>query len=128
MIAVDTNVVVRLLVADEPAQARRAKALFARAEVFIPATVLLETEWVLRGAYGLERAQINRLLHLLLGLPGVEVAAPLAVLRALERHAEGWDFADALHLALAGAVEQFATFDRQLLRAGKEAGEPIVAP
>ena len=128
MIAVDTNVVVRLLVADDGAQARRATALFERGPVFIPVTVLLETEWVLRGAYELERTQINRLLHLLLGLPGVEVAEPDAVLRALDRHAEGMDFADALHLALAGAADRFATFDRQLLRAGKVGGVPIVAP
>jgi predicted nucleic-acid-binding protein len=128
MIAVDTNVVVRLLVADDAAQARRAIALFGRGAVFIPVTVLLETEWVLRGAYELERTQISRLLHLLLGLPGVEVAEPEAVMRALQRHAEGLDFADALHLALAGDVESFATFDRQLLRAGKVGGVPIVAP
>ncbi|MCE2969429.1 MAG: type II toxin-antitoxin system VapC family toxin [Burkholderiales bacterium] len=128
MIAVDTNVVVRLLVADDAAQARRATALFERGPVFIPVTVLLETEWVLRGAYALERTQINRLLHLLLGLPGVEMAEPEAVMRALERHAEGLDFADALHLALAGDAESFATFDRRLLRASKVGGLPIVAP
>jgi predicted nucleic-acid-binding protein len=128
MIAVDTNVVVRRLVADDAAQARRATALFERGPVFIPVTVLLETEWVLRGAYALERTQINRLLHLLLGLPGVEMAEPEAVMRALERHAEGLDFADALHLALAGDAESFATFDRRLLRASKVGGLPIVAP
>lgn len=128
MIAVDTNVVVRLLVADDAAQARRATALFERGPVFIPVTVLLETEWVLRGAYALERTQINRLLHLLVGLPGVEMAEPEAVMRALERHAEGLDFADALHLALAGDAESFATFDRRLLRASKVGGLPIVAP
>ncbi len=45
MIALDTNVVVRLLVNDNAAQAARARALLAPGEpVFIPVTVLLETE------------------------------------------------------------------------------------
>jgi predicted nucleic acid-binding protein len=56
------------------------------------------------------------------------MAEPEAVMRALERHAEGLDFADALHLALAGDAESFATFDRRLLRASKVGGLPIVAP
>lgn len=61
VLAVDTNVVVRLLTNDDPAQARRAAAFFADHEIFIAVTVLLETEWVLRHAYDLERSAILRL-------------------------------------------------------------------
>lgn len=56
MVAVDTNVLVRLLVNDDARQARRARALFEREEIFISPTVLLESEWVLRSAYGLAPA------------------------------------------------------------------------
>lgn len=50
MIADDTKVVVRLLVADDPAQSRRASALRENAAVWIGATVLLENAWVLDAA------------------------------------------------------------------------------
>ena len=51
IVAVDTNILVRFLVADEPEQARRARELFSLNTILIPTTVLLETEWVLRSAY-----------------------------------------------------------------------------
>jgi predicted nucleic-acid-binding protein len=54
MIAVDTNVVVRLLTNDEPLQAGAARSLFASGPVWIAKTVLLETAWVLRKLYGFE--------------------------------------------------------------------------
>ncbi|MCP5410517.1 MAG: PIN domain-containing protein, partial [Chromatiaceae bacterium] len=51
MIGVDTNVLVRLLTRDDEAQFRKALKLFQQEEIFIPKTVFLETEWVLRYAY-----------------------------------------------------------------------------
>ena len=48
VLAVDTNVVVRFLTGDEPAQAGRARALFEHEAVLLLKTVLLETEWMLR--------------------------------------------------------------------------------
>ena len=58
MIAVDTNVLVRLLVSDNPAQGKASHRLFACEDVFVPDTVLLETEWVLRAAFDLTPADI----------------------------------------------------------------------
>lgn len=52
MVAVDTNVVVRLLTNDHAAQAKRAVALFRANPIFVAKSVLLETEWVLRYSYG----------------------------------------------------------------------------
>ncbi len=60
MLAVDTNVVVRFLTGDEPAQAARARAIFQRETVFLGKTVLVETEWVLRSLYRFEAVRINR--------------------------------------------------------------------
>lgn len=51
MLAVDTNIVVRLLVADDPVQSQIAAGLFRQHPIFIALTVLLETEWVLRSSY-----------------------------------------------------------------------------
>ena len=58
MIAVDTNVVVRLLVRDDAKQAEAAAVLFARGPVGLSATVLLETAWVLRSGYRLAPAAV----------------------------------------------------------------------
>jgi len=52
MIAVDTNVIVRFLTKDDEAQYQKAYRIFAEsAQLFIPTTVILETEWVLRFSY-----------------------------------------------------------------------------
>ena len=56
MLAIDTNVIVRYLTADHPEQASRARALVDGAAVFVPVTVILESEWVLRSAYGFASA------------------------------------------------------------------------
>ncbi len=53
MVAVDTNVLVRLVTNDHPAQAARAAAVFRAGPVFISKSVLLEAEWVLRYSYDL---------------------------------------------------------------------------
>ena len=117
MIALDTNVVVRLLVNDDAAQARRARALLAAGhEVRIPVTVLLETEWVLRAAYGYPAPQVMTFLRGLLGLPGVSTDNAPAVAAAITACELGLDFADALHLALSGDAERFYTFDANLRR------------
>ena len=116
MIAADTNVLVRFLTKDDPSQAERAAHLFHSEPVFIAKTVLLETEWVLRHAYGLSRDVINAAFCKLLGLPSVSVEDVSAVSKALEWHASGLDFADALHLAASGGARRFATFDQDFAK------------
>ena len=56
MIAVDTNVLVRLLTGDDLKQAAAARSLFAAGPIWIAKTVLLETAWVLRSLYGFEES------------------------------------------------------------------------
>jgi len=56
MLGLDTNVLVRLLIEDDPAQTRRARnlvdaAVAADEVVLVSLPVLLETEWVLRSRY-----------------------------------------------------------------------------
>lgn len=116
MIAVDTNILVRLLVQDDQKQAQKAKQLFANHEVFITDTVLLEVEWVLRFAYKLPPATIYLGLSNLLGLDNVLVRDQTAIQHALEWFEQGMDFADAWHLALSQHCEHFATFDQKLMK------------
>ena len=59
MPSVDTNVLVRLLTGDNAAQFKASQALFNSEDIFIPDTVILETEWVLRAAYDLKPAAVG---------------------------------------------------------------------
>ena len=111
MLAVDTNVVVRFLTADDPKQSRRALELIRDTRVWIAKTVLLETEWVLRSLYGFGAEAVAGALQDLVGLPTVHVEDAQAVQRALGWFAAGLDFADALHLASCARAEAFVTFD-----------------
>jgi predicted nucleic-acid-binding protein len=116
MVAVDTNVLVRLLTNDHAAQAARAAAVFESGQVFIPNSVLLETEWVLRYSYGLGTAAILRALRAVLGLPNVSAEDPSAVVAALRLCEEGLDFADALHIASSAPAGKLLTFDARLVK------------
>lgn len=116
MNAVDTNVLVRFLLRDDEAQAQRAFAVLTQTKVLVTLTVLLETEWVLRGAYRLSKAAIARHLRDIVGLPTVTLAEPSRVASALTYFEAGLDFADALHLAQAQECEGFLTFDRAFVR------------
>lgn len=116
MIALDTNVVVRLLVDDHPEQTRRARRLIEARPVLVLPTVLLESEWVLRGAYRLVPGAIAAAFRKLLGVPGVAAENGAAMAQAIEWYERGLDFADALHLAMAREAEALATFDARLAR------------
>ena len=123
MIAVDTNVLVRVITNDDPAQASRAAKLLARPDrVFVPKTVVLELEWVLRGAYGIDRQGIAAAILRLQDLSNVEIEDDSVVALALTRYEAGMDFADALHLASAGPNLDFATFDATLRKKAQGLG------
>ena len=120
MHAVDTNVLVRLLTGDDTEQLKRVTALFKKQPIFIAKTVLLETEWVLRRLYRLERVIVVNAFRKLSGLRNVEIEQPLIVTQALQWCEDGMDFADALHTASSQHCERFATFDRQLKKSASK--------
>jgi predicted nucleic-acid-binding protein len=71
MLGVDTNVVIRLVVADDVEQTRRARKLIDQAlsrdePVLVSLLVLLESEWVLRSRYGFDREALQRIFRALL--------------------------------------------------------------
>src|SRR5712671_3605871 len=113
MLAVDTNVMVRYLTADHPEQFAKASALIGGEDVYVCTTVLLETEWVLRGGYRFRRDRIIAALAAFAGLPRVTLEDPTAAARALDWMRSGMDFADALHLAKSGDCEAFVSFDQR---------------
>ena len=118
----DTNLWVRYLTNDDPEQAARVVDLLRDEQsVFVPKTVLLELEWVLRAAYAIEPARIAYALRQLLGLPMVATETPEQVVFALAAFEQGLDFADALHLAAATDPPLFS-FDQALVRKATELG------
>jgi predicted nucleic-acid-binding protein len=127
VIAVDTNVLVRLLTGDDAAQADRAARCIRDAEVLVLETVVLETVWVLTSAYSFSRSEISAALRRLLGLPNVRVSDASRLAKALEWFDGGLDFADALHLAGCQGATDFVTFDREMLRRATDVGTCRVA-
>jgi predicted nucleic-acid-binding protein len=116
-IALDTNLLVRLLTGDDPEQARRVADLIdASPACFVPITVVLELEWVLRGAYRLERGAVIAALEGLMAIRQVHLEQEDLVRQALAWHQQGLDFADALHLLRSEGCARFATLDRALAK------------
>ena len=129
-LALDTNVLVRLLVNDDPVQAQQAAALIdTSAACFVPITVALELEWVLRGAYKLSRDAVIDAFEGLLAIQHLHLEQENLVRRALDWHRQGLDFADALHLARSEGCGALISFDRQLAQlAGERCLQPTVKP
>ena len=122
MIAVDTNVLVRLLTDDDPKQAAAVRSLFARESVWIAKTVLLETGWVLRSMYGFEDRAIREAFTKLLGLENVQAEDAPSIAAALALRAHGIEFADAMHVSSRPPDAQFATFDKSFAHRARRAG------
>lgn len=127
MVAVDTNIVVRLLTEDDQAQFQKSLSLFERNEIFIADTVILETEWVLRYAYEFDAKAIQQGLMKLFGLPNVQLAEPILIAQALEWFSNGLDFADALHLSKSQHLSHLYTFDKTFIKKSKRLSRCFVA-
>jgi predicted nucleic-acid-binding protein len=119
MPGLDTNVLVRWLVQDDERQSNRAYALFESARtgrftLFVPSTVTLELEWVLRSRYQFDKTTVLGAFNALLETQEIEFQDEAALERALHLYRRvAADFADCLH---AGACAMLArapllTFD-----------------
>lgn len=120
MIAVDTNIIVRLIVGDDAAQVDRALALASREPFYISFTVLIEVEWVLRSRYGFERDASVAAFRALRDLVDLHFEDADDVAWALERFALAGELADYIHIATARHIGRLATFEKKL---GARAGE-----
>lgn len=116
MIAIDTNVLVRLLTRDDEQQYVSAYDLFDKQEIFIPDTVILETEWVLRHAFEFSNQEISTALSSVFGLPNVHVRQVDAIVCVFDWYNKGLDFADAFHLVGAQNSECIKTFDKGFVK------------
>src|SRR5580704_16476467 len=114
MAAADTNVLVRLLLDDDEEQARAARSfLRSNAPLFVSHIVLAETAWVLASAYRFKRAELEKLIEMLLDTEGIAIERPAVVRTALDHFTVSRaDFADCLILATvqSAAAVPLATF------------------
>ena len=115
--ALDTNVLVRLLVDDDPVQCASARRFIAQLEeqpVLLMLGVLLETEWVLRSRYKLDKTSIVATFAALLERIDVEFEHRPTMEEALYlwNHQLSSDFADCLFAARAAHLgSRLLTFD-----------------
>ena len=132
MPALDTNVLVRYIVRDDPKQLSAARRLIHKyvseqATLFAPVTVTLELEWVLRSSFGYSKADAIRVLSDLFSAAELSFESEQALEVALELYRSGpADFADCLHIALAAQAGELPlyTFDKA---AARVAGASVLA-
>jgi predicted nucleic-acid-binding protein len=114
-VVVDTNVLVRAVVQDDPAQARSAAKVLANAELIaVTLLCLCEFVWVLRKVYGSSVADVIAAIRALLATANVEANRP-AVEAGLSVLEAGGDFADGV-IAYEGnwlGGETFVSFDKK---------------
>jgi predicted nucleic-acid-binding protein len=126
MPALDTNVIVRYVVQDDLAQLAAARRLIARCvreglALFLPVTVVLELEWVLRSSFGYEKDDVLNVLASLFSAAELVIESEQALEVALQLYRESRaDFADCLHVALAAQAGEAPlwTFDKDAARIG----------
>lgn len=131
MPALDTNVLVRYVVQDDSGQLAVAKRLLDRCiaegqSLYVPVTVTLELEWVLRARFGYAKDDVLKVLSNLFSAAELTFESERALEVALQLYREGSaEFADCLHIALAAqAGEQpLWTFDKA---AAKVAGAQLI--
>jgi len=109
--AVDTNILARFYLRDDAAQGRIAAGVLSGGDVFVPKTVILELEWVLRYVADQPEGKVLECLEHLIALPGITVEDREEIEAALGHCRKGIDFVDALHLAASKACSELLTFD-----------------
>ena len=128
MIAVDANVLLRLIVQDDTRQLAIAKVLVTKEDILVPLTVTLECEWVLRSYYRFPPAHVAAGIDALTDLERLRFEHVDGVRWALGRMVAGADFADMIHLVQAhhAHAARFATFDAGVApEAGIDAPVPV---
>ncbi len=132
MAALDTHVLVRYIVEDDAAQLAAAKRLISRCvsegvTLFVPVTVVLELEWVLRSGFEFAKADVLLTLSSLFSASELSFESERALEVALQLFRESSaDFADCLHVALTTQANEqpLWTFDKG---AAKLSGAQLLA-
>lgn len=124
MIGLDSNVLIRYLVQDDPVQSRKAAEVFERLlseenPGFVSVVAIVETVWVLDRTYGLTKDEVARAIERVLQASVLVIENEQEVFTAMVAFKEGkGSFADALIVSLGAKAgcSHTLTFDRKALR------------
>lgn len=120
MVAVDTNIVVRLLIQDDIKQFKLLETFLKDKSLYIPKTVVLETVWVLDHLYDLPKAKIHSLLSDFFQVKHAVFEDEDTIESALKLYGEGFGFADALHYASANLAKIYLSFDKKFVNKARQ--------
>jgi predicted nucleic-acid-binding protein len=114
MPGLDTNVLVRWMLEDDARQKLFEEVRDVRSQLFVPSTVMLELEWVLRSRYKLDKSTVLGAFNALLETQELEFQDEPALERALSLYRQSSaDFADCMHAGQCGSAGRapMITFD-----------------
>ena len=121
MIALDTNALIRLVIEDDEAQARKVKKLIESIEkygqqIIILTEVLIETVWVLESVYGCTREDISRFLETMIHTSIFTFSEPRIIRNVIHQFKKAGDFADLVIVmqALNHQAKKMVSFDKKL--------------
>ena len=122
MISVDTNIVVTFLTERDDPSKDKVLDVMRHNLILVTATVLLESEWVLRAVYNVPRNEIELAFRRLQAMPNVSFYPSDAVAKALKWNQGGLDLPDALHVSLSSDADAFVTSDMPLIKRSSALG------
>jgi predicted nucleic-acid-binding protein len=130
MIAIDTNILLRVLTRDDLRQFEAAMRFLSQNDCRVQTTVILELEWVLRSVHRYSQSQIADVFEVLFDTEGLSIEQPDRLELAIKGLRSGIEFTDAYHIAGATDCASFATFDRSLIRRAPRAFDnpPLIHP
>ena len=113
MIAIDTNIIIRVIVEDDAQQVSLAKDLMASNICYVSRSVVQEVVWVLKKSYKASHEQIACVIDKLIATERMVLEDQAAIEQAVMWYRGGMDFADALHLASNVGGGLLYTFDKR---------------
>ena len=120
MISIDTSIVLRYLLKDDPVLSPRALEIIAANDCLVTRAALTEVVYTLESYYRSSRADIGRALDALLSLQRVSIEDRAVTERALSWYEGGMDFGDAMIAAASHGSARVATFDRDFARLARK--------
>jgi predicted nucleic-acid-binding protein len=120
MISIDTSIVLRCLLKDDPALSPRALEIIAGNDCFVSRAALTEVVYTLESYYRSSRAEIGRALDALLSLQRVTVEDGAVIQKAVSWYKAGKDFGDAMIAASSHDSARVVTFDRDFARLARK--------
>ncbi len=125
MRGIDTNILARFIVQDDPIQAKLAEAAL-QARVYVSLSVLMETVWLLTSRFRMSPTDIVQSLYDVFSLSTVVVEQQAHVKWALQRFQAGAGFADMIHLITNQNMSAFLTFDKMMAQEAGDASPVVV--